>query len=143
MMNSGHGGNVYAASRELGRDVRRLIDFSACINPLGPSPSVWRAITKARHVVLHYPDPECWELRQALAKHCHCEPGCIVVGNGSTELIHALPQALKIHHLAVVQPTFSEYATSIVRAGGRVTTVYADRNEQFALPVGEPGVDAA
>ena len=130
-----HGGNVYAASRELGRDVTELIDFSASINPLGPSPKVWRAITGARHLVPHYPDPECWDLRQALATRWHCAPGQILMGNGSMELIYALPRALKINHLLLVQPTFSEYAASMARAGGCVTTVCADRDEQYALPI--------
>lgn len=126
---------MYAASRELGCGVKDLIDFSASINPLGPSPSVWRAITGARHVLHHYPDPECWALRQAIAKQRQCAPGHIVVGNGSTELIHAIPQALKIRRLVVVQPTFSEYAASMARAGGRVIAVHADRKEQYALPI--------
>lgn len=130
-----HGGDVYAASRELGRDVSELIDFSASINPLGPSPKVWRAITGARHLVPHYPDPECWDLRHALASRWRVEPARILMGNGSIELIHALPRALKINHLLLVQPTFSEYAASMVQAGGCVTTVCADRDEQYALPI--------
>ncbi|MDP3091125.1 MAG: threonine-phosphate decarboxylase CobD [Nitrospira sp.] len=130
-----HGGDVYAASRELGRKITELIDFSASINPLGPSPNVWRAITGARHLLPHYPDPECWDLRQALASRWHVKPGQILVGNGSMELIVALPRALKIDHLLLVQPTFSEYAASMARAGGRVTTVCADRDEQYALPI--------
>ncbi len=130
-----HGGDVYAASRELGRDVATLIDFSASINPLGPSPDVWRAITGARHLIPHYPDPECWELRQALADRWCVEPARIVMGNGSIELIHALPRALKIDRLVLVQPTFSEYAASMARAGGRVTALCADRETQYALPI--------
>lgn len=130
-----HGGDVYAASRELGRDVTELLDFSASINPLGPSPQVWRAIIRARQLLQHYPDPECWDLRQALAKRWSCDPAQIVVGNGSMELIYALPQALTIRHLLLVQPTFSEYAASMTRAGGRVTAVCADREEQYALPM--------
>ncbi len=130
-----HGGDVYAASRELGKDVAELIDFSASINPLGPSPNVWRAITGARHLLPHYPDPECWDLRQALAGRWHVKPGQILVGNGSMELIYALPRALKINHLALVQPTFSGYAASMASAGGCITTVCADRDEQYALPI--------
>lgn len=130
-----HGGDVHAASRELGRDVTELVDFSASINPLGPSPKVWRAITGARHLVPHYPDPECWELRQALASRWRIEPARILMGNGSIELIYALPRALKINHLVLVQPTFSEYAASMARTGGRVTAMYADRAEQYALPI--------
>ncbi|HSN03772.1 MAG TPA: threonine-phosphate decarboxylase CobD [Nitrospira sp.] len=132
---SPHGGDVYAASRESGRDMTQLIDFSASINPLGPSPLVWRAITGARHVLSHYPDPECRDLRQAAATQWRCEPGRIVAGNGSMELIYALPHALKLDHLLLAQPTFSEYAASMARAGGQVTTVCADRREEYALPV--------
>lgn len=130
-----HGGDVYAASRELGRNVTELLDFSASINPLGPSPQVWRAIIRARQLLQHYPDPECWDLRQALAKGWSCDPAQIVVGNGSMELIYALPQALNIRHLLLVQPAFSEYAAAMTRAGGRVTAVRADREEQYALPI--------
>ena len=130
-----HGGDVYAASRDLGRDLRQIIDFSASINPLGPSPHVWGAITGARHLLGYYPDPESWSLREALAKCWQCDPRQIVVGNGSTELIDTIPRALKIRHLLVVRPTFSEYAASMARAGGRVTALYATRKERYALPI--------
>lgn len=130
-----HGGNVYEASRELGREVRRLIDFSASINPLGPSPHVWRVITEARRLITHYPDPDCWELRQALAQYWQRKAEEIVVGNGSTELLDVLPRALKIRHLVIVHPTFSEYAASMARAGGRITAVYAKAREQYAQPI--------
>lgn len=130
-----HGGDVYAAARELQCEVTQVLDFSASINPLGPSPLVWRAITSARHLLSHYPDPDCWALRQALAAQWQCDSAQIVVGNGSMELISAIPRALKIERLLLVQPTFSGYAASMARAGGRVTQFYADRDEQYALPV--------
>ena len=130
-----HGGNVYAASRELSCDVKNLIDFSASINPLGPSPLVWKAISKSRHLLRHYPDPECWDLRQALARLWQCDVEQLVVGNGSMELIHALPSALKLRHLLLVQPTFAEYAATMARIGGRVTGVSAKRSERYALPI--------
>jgi threonine-phosphate decarboxylase len=135
LSNPGHGGNVYAAARELSCDVRNLLDFSASINPLGPSPHVWKAVAKARHLLRHYPDPECLELRQALARLWQCDVEQLVVGNGSMELIHALPYALKLRHLLLVQPTFAEYAASMARAGGRVTGVSAEHSEQYAQPI--------
>ncbi|MDH5741369.1 MAG: threonine-phosphate decarboxylase CobD [Nitrospira sp.] len=137
LRNSIHGGNVYAASRDLGRSVRNLIDFSASINPLGPSPRVWRAIADSRHLLAHYPDPDCWELRQTLAKCWDRQPEEIAVGNGSTELIDVLPRALKIRHLLVAHPTFSEYAAAMERTGGRVSAVYAKRTEQYVQPIGD------
>ena len=130
-----HGGDIYAAARELGRDPAEILDFSASINPLGPSPHVWKAITATRHLLTHYPDPDCWDLRQALATFWHIDPEQIVVGNGSTELIEALPRALGIHRLLVVQPTFSEYAAAMARAGGQATALYADRSDQYAIPI--------
>jgi threonine-phosphate decarboxylase len=129
-----HGGDIYAAARELGRDSAEILDFSASINPLGPSPQVWKAIAGSKHLLRHYPDSDCWDLRQALATFWQIDPEQIVAGNGSTELINALPWALGIRRLLVVQPTFSEYATAMVRAGGEATALYADRNNQYAIP---------
>jgi threonine-phosphate decarboxylase len=137
LRNAIHGGNVYAASRDLGRRVRNLIDFSASINPLGPSPRVWRAIADTRHLLAHYPDPDCWELRQTLAKCWDRQPDEIAVGNGSTELIDVLPRALKIRHLLVIHPTFSEYVATMERVGGRVSAVYAKRTEQYMQPISD------
>lgn len=130
-----HGGDIYSAARSLGRDPAEILDFSASINPLGPSPHVWKAITASRHLLNHYPDPNCWDLRQALAMFWRIDPEQIVVGNGSSELIDAFPRALGIRRLLVVQPTFSEYAAAMVRAGGEAMSLYADRRDWYAIPV--------
>jgi threonine-phosphate decarboxylase len=135
MTANGHGGDVYEASRELRRNIDRLTDFSASINPLGPSPAVWRTIIQSRHLLRHYPDPECWTLRQALASRWRRLPEHIVVGNGSSELIHAIPRALGLRRLLVFGPTFSEYAKAMTRSGGQVTTILAEREQNYALPL--------
>ena len=130
-----HGGDIYGAARELGCEPAGIVDFSASINPLGPSPRVWKAIADAKQLLSHYPDPDCWELRQALAKCWRIDPGHVVVGNGSTELIDAIPRAFGIRRLLVVRPTFSEYADAVVRAGGEVTALYADPRNHYAIPI--------
>lgn len=130
-----HGGNIYETARELKCDAADIIDFSASINPLGPSPQVWKAIISAKQLLSHYPDPDCWDLRRALATFWQLNPDQIVIGNGSTELIDALPRALEIHRLLVVHPTFSEYAAAMGRAGRQVTALYADRRDQYAIPI--------
>jgi threonine-phosphate decarboxylase len=135
LISSSHGGNVYAAARRLGRSVQELIDFSASINPLGPAPGAVQAIRRARHALEHYPDPDCWALRQALAAHWRCGSDQILIGNGSTELIHLLPAALQIRHLLVIGPTFSEYAHAMERYGGRVSPVLATRADGYAPPL--------
>jgi threonine-phosphate decarboxylase len=129
-----HGGNVHAAAREARRPVAELIDFSASINPLGPAAGALRAVRRARFLE-HYPDPDCWALRRALASRWRCDIDQVIVGNGSTELIHLLPEALRMRHLLVIGPTFSEYAAAMERSGGRVTAVLADRADGYAPPL--------
>ena len=82
MTRATHGGDVYAAARELGRNVRHVLDFSASINPLGPSPAARRTIGQANELLLHYPDPACWDLRQALATFWDRSPEEFLIGNG-------------------------------------------------------------
>ena len=135
MTRIGHGGDVYAAARELGRDLHRLLDFSASINPLGPSPAAVRTLRTAEVLLGHYPDPACWALRQALAAYWKRPSEEFLVGNGSTELIHLLPRTLGIRHLLLIGPTFSEYAEAMTRAGGRVTMLMADRADGYRPPL--------
>jgi threonine-phosphate decarboxylase len=130
-----HGGNVHAAARASGRRLEQLIDFSASINPLGPSPSALRAILNALPHLVHYPDPDCTELLEALATRWRLTPDRLVIGNGSSELIQWLPRALSIRHALIVGPTFSEYERSVLRAGGSATSIDAGRADGYRPPL--------
>ena len=132
-----HGGNVYRAALERRLPVEQILDFSASINPLGPPAVARRAIRSALKQIMHYPDPDCRQLRQALAHQCGVDPGMILVGNGSTELIHLLPRALAIKSALIVGPTFEEYARALQDAGSTVRYVQARREERFRPPVTE------
>lgn len=130
-----HGGNIHALRRERGKIADRLVDFSASVNPLGLSPGARRAIRDATRDVIHYPDPDCVRLRQRIAASHGLSPGNIVVGNGTSELIHHLPEALSISHALVLGPTYSEYARAVQRCGARVTYVHAREEEDFLPPL--------
>lgn len=126
-----HGGNVHEVARESGRWLDRLVDFSASINPLGHSPSSLQAIKAGLLQIVHYPDPDCVTLRQDLANRWCLSPDRFLVGNGSSELIYALPRALPIRRALIVGPTFSEYERAVTAAGGKVTYIHAKRSEQY------------
>ncbi len=130
-----HGGNVHAVARERGRRLDRLVDFSASINPLGPSPDVLQAIKAGLPLIVHYPDPDCVTLRQALADRWRLSPDRFLIGNGSSELIYYVPRALSIRRALIVGPTFSEYERAVAAAGGRATYVHAKRGEQYRPPL--------
>ena len=132
-----HGGNVYKVARERRIPVDRIVDFSASINPLGPPAAGLRAIRSALKQIVHYPDPDCWQLRQELAQQCGVDPDMILVGNGSTELIHLLPRALAIKSALIIGPTFEEYARALMDAGSSVQYVHARREERFRPPLKE------
>ncbi|OLB63596.1 MAG: hypothetical protein AUH96_10580, partial [Nitrospirae bacterium 13_2_20CM_2_61_4] len=131
-----HGGNIYAAARELGLSPHRLLDFSASINPLGPSKRALRLAAGALPLIRHYPDPDCHGLATALASRWSLAPAHFVIGNGSSELIHLLPRALAIQHALILGPTFSEYERAVSIAGGRVARVQTSRRDQYRPPVG-------
>lgn len=118
-----HGGNVYLESRCRGLRIEQLVDFSANINPLGPSPLALEAIQSSLDLVRHYPDPDCTELTEELATYLQVDPGMIVVGNGGAEVIQLVADVLGAHTGLVLSPTFSEYARAIQRAGGRAIPV--------------------
>jgi threonine-phosphate decarboxylase len=130
-----HGGNVYKIAQEQRIPVERLMDFSASINPLGPSTAVLRTIRSALKQIVHYPDPDCRRLRQELAHQCGVDPDMILVGNGSTELIHLLPRALAIKSALIMGPTFEEYARALMETGSSVQYVHARREERFRPPL--------
>ncbi len=85
------------------------MDFSASINPLGPPPGLLDVVVKAYERVQHYPDIANRALVEAVSKRFRIDPERIVLGNGSTELIYALPHALGVARVLAVVPTFKEY----------------------------------
>ena len=120
-----HGGLNLAELESLCLDPREVIDFSASINPLGSSPRVLEAIRYPE--LASYPDPDCTELRRAISKHFSVDVDRIVVGNGSTELIHLLARALLGPGDAAVvfAPTFGEYVAACNLQGVESTAISA------------------
>jgi histidinol-phosphate aminotransferase len=67
---------------------RKYIKLNTNENPYPPSPEVITAIQNAANDNLClYPDPECLELRTAIARHYALTPEQVFVGNGSDEVL--------------------------------------------------------
>lgn len=115
-----HGGNIYKIAEELGLSEDRMIDFSASINPLGLSKKVKETIRTGMDGLVNYPDPDTSMLRHKIAEHHDIEPGTILCGNGSTELIYLIPRALKPELALIPAPTFSEYERACKLCRGEV-----------------------
>lgn len=114
-----------------------VIDFSASTNPLGPSPRVRAALQEVS--VGRYPDDGCHALRQALADRAGVPPDAIAVGNGSMELIWLLALAYLRpgDRVAIVGPTFGEYARAARIFGAEPVEIRARADDGFRPPVDE------
>lgn len=130
-----HGGNLRKLARAAGVSPRDLLDFSANINPLGP-PEWLRAVVSANlSEVEHYPDPDCCRFVEAICSRYGVAPERVVVGNGSAEIIAALPRVLKAARAVIPVPTYVDYAVAAGEAGLAVQTVVLDEAKDFALDV--------
>lgn len=104
-----HGGNIYWASRETGIPERKIIDFSASINPLGVPASVVAAIKEGIRDLPNYPEAQAEPLAAQLSSSLGVDRMSVICGNGSTELIYLVVRALNPGKALIPAPTFSEY----------------------------------
>lgn len=131
--NPEHGGNIFEFAARWRCRIEEVTDFSASINPLGPSPLALRAIQDHLSALVHYPDRACRPLREALARRYDLDVDRILIGNGSTELIHLIPGALQLRRLLIPVPAFSEYEVAARRAGCRIDFFHLEEENQFQL----------
>lgn len=112
-----HGGDVVSASKLYGLDPGVFLDFSANVNPIGPSRAALEAVVANLDAVSRYPDPNCTELRDALGNYLGVNPANLVLGNGASELIHLVANMLRPKRALIAAPAFSEYAHALENAG--------------------------
>lgn len=92
--------------------LERVVKLASNENPLGPSPRAMAAAVEAVGEVHRYPDGACRRLTARLARHLDVPEDCIVVGNGSDEVLKMIGEAF-LHpddEVVYADPTFSEYA---------------------------------
>lgn len=130
-----HGGLDPAELRSLGLQPDQILDFSANINPLGPSRRVMRAAAEAD--LSAYPDRNSLGLREALAARLNVAIDKLMIGNGSTELIHLVARAClgPGERCLILAPTFGEYEAAAAIAGADVHTLHASENRGFRWSV--------
>jgi threonine-phosphate decarboxylase len=128
-----HGGNVFDVARHLGVAPTEIADFSASINPLGPSAMVRKAIICSMDNLVHYPDCSHKELKQALADHHGLPPSNFVIANGSTELIYHLPVMLTGQRALIVSPSFSEYVRALGQQHWEAQHFILNHENNFSL----------
>lgn len=107
---SSHGGNIYEFAQRLRISPHQVLDFSASINPFGPSPELLEALKEELPFYLrHYPDPSATAFREALSRRWRIPVEHFVAGNGSNELLPLVLQAINPSRIHLPIPNFGEY----------------------------------
>ena len=149
-----HGGEQVATSSEA-----KITDFSVNTNPLGLPEGVKSAIQNAIPDLERYPDQNCTRLREKLAegfrnkfgmtadKHGMTEikrmtreghglavpPEHIICGNGASELISLVTNAISPKNALLLAPTFSGYEKALKAARVKVQYHFLKAESDFAL----------
>ncbi|MBI4447077.1 MAG: histidinol-phosphate aminotransferase family protein [Acidobacteria bacterium] len=126
-----HGGLTEQELRIHGLSCYEVLDFSVNINPLGPPLSAMEALASLDPA--RYPDPHNLRLREAISVLNQVPAEQIVIGNGSTELIHLSADLLLSDNRPVVimAPTFGEYECAVRKRGAEVHFFEASCADQF------------
>lgn len=138
-----HGGTNIAELRSLGLRPEDVLDFSASVNPLGAPPGVTQAISAVD--LAAYPDTECMALREALAANLGVPTTKILVGNGSTELIHLTARAYISSggRAAIFAPTFGEFEAACRMQDAHVLSIVACEGSGFCWNIKDASVRIA
>ncbi len=127
----GHGGNLRQLAKRAGRPVSDILDFSANLNPLGSPAWLRMVVNRTLEEAEAYPDPYADEFRQAFADAHRLSADQIVAGNGSSELLYAIPRALDVNRAWVPGPGYIDYARACEAAGVAVDTFFLDESRGF------------
>jgi threonine-phosphate decarboxylase len=127
-LNFGHGGNAHVLANNYGK---KIIDFSANINPVGLPKNINKIIADTSEYIPRYPDPDYEDILLKISDYWKIPKECILLGNGSVELIYLIASALKPKKALINVPTFSEYERAVRLWGSEV--VYRILREEDAF----------
>lgn len=126
-----HGGNIYAEKSPRGS----WLDYSANINPLGLPESVKKTILEHVDGLVHYPDPEGRNLKQAISAHYGVKEKQVILGNGAAELFYVYFHSRRPKRVLLPVPSFSEYEKSARCCGAEIQYFYLQEAENFQLDI--------
>jgi histidinol-phosphate aminotransferase len=85
---------IEEVARELGLPARSIIKMASNENPLGPSPLALAALKGAAKKLHLYPDGNAFYFKQKLAAKLGVEPGNLILGNGSNDVLELIAHAV-------------------------------------------------
>jgi histidinol-phosphate aminotransferase len=108
-------------AREMGLDAANIVKLASNENPLGVSPRAQEAIRATLSELSRYPDGNGFELKQALSKHYGIGTECVVLGNGSNDVLDLAARAFLTPQDEAIysQHAFAVYPLAVQAMGAR------------------------
>jgi len=131
-----HGGNIHKAIRDA-EGMKKVLDFSANINPLGPPEWLRPLVSSQLESLIHYPDPEYKSFVQAVAEHSGVAADQVIVGNGTTELLYAIMRVVPSPRVLIPVPSYVDYVRAAKIAGKNIETIDLQEEDDFELNIEE------
>ena len=131
----GHGGNRIELAKQLGCSPGEIIDMSSNINPLGPPSGLIDYLKDHIEAAGEFPEVDNARISAHFAHRHELDPERVLAGNGTTQLIYMLPQALSLKSALIVGPTYSDYADACHLHDVTTTFVLAEADQNFQVDV--------
>lgn len=132
-MIKGHGGNIYELAREQGCEPAAITDMSSNVNPFGALPGLQDHLLSKVAAIESLPEADAATITALFAEHCGVKPENVAPGNGSTQLLYALPRALKTRKVLIVGPTYADYASACLQQGITPDYLLAAEADRFRV----------
>ncbi len=133
MIQGSHGGNILAVAAALGCGVTELLDMSSNLTPLGPVPGLPDVLRDKLDEIAFLPETDSETLRRAFAGKYALGVEQVLVGNGTTEFIYALPAALGLRRAVIINPTYGDYFRACSWMGMEVAGFDLQAGDDFAV----------
>ena len=108
-------------------------DFSASINPLGPPQAALDEYHAAAAAIGSYPPAYSERLTERIAEWLGITSKEVIVGNGSTHLIHLFARVYQLRVPYVAIPTFSEFANALALSDCTPYALELSRTHSFTI----------
>ncbi len=128
-----HGGDLRRLAEKAGCAPSEILDFSVCLNPLGPPSWLAREVGRALAEVAAYPDSESTDLGLAACELYKVWPNQVAVGNGASEIFQALPGLGQWKQAVLPAPTYVDYGRVCRQAGLPIRSLALRPEQGFAL----------
>jgi len=128
-----HGGKIREAAASLGFTLDDMLDCSANVNFLGPTPAVLAAARQAVEEISWYPLDPPDPLRRAAADFLGVPGERLLLGNGASELIFLAVAHVRPRRVLILGPTFTEYERAARAWGAEVEVLWLPEEQEFRL----------